>query len=56
MVIDTAIQLATAFILFVVLALAMPALRFFGSIAPQWAIADHDCHGLHHLLRLLRVL
>ena len=39
MTIDTAIQLAAGFILFVVLALAIPAFSVFGSIAPQWVIA-----------------
>jgi uncharacterized RDD family membrane protein YckC len=36
---DTAIQVVVGFVLFVALALAVPALRFFGSVAPQWAIA-----------------
>ena len=39
MTIDTAIQLVSFFLLFLVLALAVPALRTLGSIAPQWAIA-----------------
>jgi uncharacterized RDD family membrane protein YckC len=39
MTIDTAIQLGVGFILFIALALAIPAMRVFGSIAPQWAIA-----------------
>ncbi len=39
MIIDTAIQIFVAFILLIVLALAVPALRFFGSVAPQWAVA-----------------
>src|SRR5271170_7680094 len=36
---DTAIQVVVGFVFFVALALAVPALRFFGSVAPQWAIA-----------------
>src|ERR1700739_1978156 len=39
MTIDTAIQVAAGFVLFIALALAIPAFRVFGSIAPQWAIA-----------------
>ncbi len=39
MTIDTAIQLVAFFILFLILAIAVPTLRSFGSIAPQWAIA-----------------
>jgi uncharacterized RDD family membrane protein YckC len=39
MIIDTAIQLATGFVLLIALALAIPAVRVFASVAPQWAIA-----------------
>src|SRR5882724_1381645 len=37
--IDTAIQLVTGFVLLIALALAIPAIRVFSSIGPQWAIA-----------------
>jgi uncharacterized RDD family membrane protein YckC len=37
--VDTAIQLGAFIILAIALGLAIPALRIFGSIAPQWAIA-----------------
>jgi uncharacterized RDD family membrane protein YckC len=40
MAIDTAIQLAVFLVLGIALGLAMPALRIFGSIAPQWAVAS----------------
>ena len=36
---DTAIQMVVGFVFFVALALAIPALRLFGSVAPQWAVA-----------------
>ena len=36
---DTAIQVVVSTVLFIALALAIPALRFLGSAAPQWAIA-----------------
>jgi uncharacterized RDD family membrane protein YckC len=39
MAVDTAIQLVVGFVFFIGLALAVPALRFVGSVAPQWAIA-----------------
>jgi uncharacterized RDD family membrane protein YckC len=39
MAIDTAIQAIAFLVLFIALALAIPAMRFFGSVAPQWAIA-----------------
>jgi uncharacterized RDD family membrane protein YckC len=39
MAIDTAIQLAAGLVLIVALALAIPAMRVFGSVAPQWAVA-----------------
>ncbi len=38
--IDTAIQLAVFLVLGIALGLAMPALRIFGSVAPQWAVAS----------------
>src|SRR5450432_999314 len=37
--VDTAIQLVVFAVLAIALGLAIPALRIFGSIAPQWAIA-----------------
>src|SRR6202040_3505194 len=39
MTIDTAIQMAVGFVLLVALALAIPAMRYFGSVAPQWVVA-----------------
>jgi uncharacterized RDD family membrane protein YckC len=36
---DTAIQIAVGFVLFIVLLLSLPAMRFIGSVAPQWAAA-----------------
>jgi uncharacterized RDD family membrane protein YckC len=39
MVADTAIQIAVGIVFFVVLTLAIPALRFLGSASPQWVIA-----------------
>jgi uncharacterized RDD family membrane protein YckC len=39
MVADTAIQVVVGFVLFIVLALSIPALQFFANVAPQWAIA-----------------
>src|SRR6202162_341694 len=39
MAIDTTIQAVAFLALFIALALASPALRFFGSTAPQWVIA-----------------
>jgi uncharacterized RDD family membrane protein YckC len=36
---DTAIQVVAGFVIFFALALAIPALQFFGSVAPQWAFA-----------------
>lgn len=39
MLADTAIQAVVGLVLFVAVVLAIPGLRIFGSIAPQWAIA-----------------
>jgi uncharacterized RDD family membrane protein YckC len=39
MAVDTAIQIVVGFVFFFALALAIPALRFLGPVAPQWAIA-----------------
>jgi uncharacterized RDD family membrane protein YckC len=39
MVADTAIQIAVGIVFFMVLTLAIPALRFLGSASPQWVIA-----------------
>ena len=36
---DTAIQIAMGFVLFFVLLLSLPAMRFMGSVAPQWIAA-----------------
>lgn len=39
MAIDTAIQLVAFFVLFIALALAIPAMRVFGAVTPQWVFA-----------------
>lgn len=39
MAIDTAIQVGIGFILLILFALVIPALRVFGNVGPQWAVA-----------------